>query len=652
MHILFLVKITYYIVHVFHFVENIIVFQVDCSILMLMDDTDLIKYLPKYGDRVAVIHFAKAQQRRKETTKRKMNLIDTLSRRFKARHHQSDDLDKPGPSKSDTSIVRKPSKNASKKARAVEIGWLDYEHSTQVYRQVRTKDGGGVRKITVSKMARKSDILEEGKKLFFPQGISSKGRADEYKFDVMDYQEHILDEVSSVGEIYRKTCFPILRLYLSTKKQSKDEDTSDDDELPVVDLSTDNLETSNSPPFLSTANIPRGGSRSDDPHMNSVQSQDVDVSVVENVNIDDPQPQVLDDSDIQFGPFDQEDHEAENATLPLDDVLLYNHPQNKREIRIHRCTVLKDMIETFKDPTILSDFCCFKMILPNGDEEMGEGEGVTKDCLSEFWGNFYDQCTTGSRAKVPYLRHDFSYEEWSAVGRIIVLGWTQCKYFPVQLALPFMESVTIRRPTCDLIDSFLMFLPEEEADIISSALKDYESIDQDDLFDVLSNYNCRNVPSKGKLEKIIMELAHKELVQAPTFVANCWRREFGPIKGLDFKDVVKQLSPTSRKVVSKLSFPDKMTAEQETTANHLQRMVRSIEMNILKKFLRFCTGSDLLPDRAITVSFNNMTGLERRPVAHACPQILDLPTMYDDFPQFRSEFKNILESGVWAMELV
>lgn len=60
-------------------------------------------------------------------------------------------------------------KNASKDTRRIELGWIHNK------RQVRTKCGGGTRKVVVPKKAGYEDLLKLGKELFFPAGQSKKG---------------------------------------------------------------------------------------------------------------------------------------------------------------------------------------------------------------------------------------------------------------------------------------------------------------------------------------------------------------------------------------------------------------------------------------------------------------------------------------------
>ncbi|KAL3043329.1 hypothetical protein OYC64_003239 [Pagothenia borchgrevinki] len=72
----------------------------------------------------------------------------------------------------------------------------------------------------------------------------------------------------------------------------------------------------------------------------------------------------------------------------------------------------------------------------------------------------------------------------------------------------------------------------------------------------------------------------------------------------------------------------------------------------LKKILRFCTGSSVICVDRIGVCFNAETGLSRRPVAHTCGAILEVPCTYSSFPEFRMEFDNILSSNYFEMDIL
>lgn len=117
---------------------------------------------------------------------------------------------------------------------------------------------------------------------------------------------------------------------------------------------------------------------------------------------------------------------------------------------------LTDLINAFKDPKMIASEVCIKIRLQNGELEQGEGSGVLRDCLTEFWMDFYDSCTLGVELKVPFIRHDFQQEEWQAVARVFVVGWKQAGYFPVKLAIQFLEEVLYGSTTSSFKDSLLL----------------------------------------------------------------------------------------------------------------------------------------------------------------------------------------------------
>lgn len=63
------------------------------------------------------------------------------------------------------------------------------------------------------------------------------------------------------------------------------------------------------------------------------------------------------------------------------------------------------------------------MHLLNGDLEQGDASGVLRDCLTEFWMDFFDSCTPRVEVKVPFIGHDFQREEWQAVASRVETSW-------------------------------------------------------------------------------------------------------------------------------------------------------------------------------------------------------------------------------------
>ncbi|XP_077862693.1 uncharacterized protein LOC144344694 [Saccoglossus kowalevskii] len=338
------------------------------------------------------------------------------------------------------------------------------------------------------------------------------------------------------------------------------------------------------------------------------------------------------------------------------------HPGGIRMIVIHRSKILEDMLKEFSDPGILAEDIDIRLVLPDSSAmEQAVGSGVIRECFTAFWMEFYERCTIGNIYRVPFLRHDFTRSSWEAVGRIIVKGFYLAKYFPTALAQPFimevfLKEVNIQRDSQQLLEAYFLFVPEGEREVFNQAISDFNAVDEEDLTDALDNHQCRKLPSADNMREIILEIAHKEIIQEPMFVADCWRKILLPLSSTICSDNINKFyedkKPNPKKVIKLLQFPDQMNTEEKIVGNHLQRYIREIDGSLLKSFLRFITGSDLMPEDPLNISFVKLSGICRRPVAHTCSNLLELPSSYDNYPDFRAEFNTILNAGVWVMDII
>lgn len=122
-----------------------------------MTDTELSTYLPIHGDRLRLRQLLKSEHGVK-----KKKLLQILQEK----------LDK-AKSKSKREILEEEemrrqygNKNAFKDRRYIELGWIHKTHLRA--KQVRSRTGGGTRKVCIKKDSTKQDILQEAIKLFFP----------------------------------------------------------------------------------------------------------------------------------------------------------------------------------------------------------------------------------------------------------------------------------------------------------------------------------------------------------------------------------------------------------------------------------------------------------------------------------------------------
>lgn len=143
--------------------------------MLLMSDEQLSKYLPLYGDHLAVLSYCK----RKDSTgnSRQSKLFERLKLKLgKKKKPRTDNTE-------DTDCELNNRRKTVKESRKIEIGWMLYEESQSSFVQVPTKRGGGTRKLEVPKEWKKDDLLKEGIRLFFPNGKNSVGNLDDSEFN-------------------------------------------------------------------------------------------------------------------------------------------------------------------------------------------------------------------------------------------------------------------------------------------------------------------------------------------------------------------------------------------------------------------------------------------------------------------------------------
>ncbi|XP_076133741.1 uncharacterized protein LOC143116214 [Alosa pseudoharengus] len=404
---------------------------------------------------------------------------------------------------------------------------------------------------------------------------------------------------------------------------------------------------------------PQPNSRIDQDMHRLGNSQQTPVPLLESAAISNIQPPTADEGNQVLHGFGNAQFTPEIIHPPsipdVPDTLDGQTTDEPITLTIRRGHCLSDLIQAFKNPDILNMDVSIKMRLPNGALEEGEGSGVTRDCLTEFWTDFYERCTLGGDVKVPFIRHDYQFEEWQAVARILVVGWKFARYFPVKLAPPFLEMALYGTNTSSLKDSFLQYVSDNERQVLLKALEDFNSVEKDDLFDALEIHDCLQMPNEENLIPLLSQLGHKALLQAPLFIIESWRpilQHFATSMPPDvLHGVLCQKIPTAKAVKELLMFPHNMSPLQTTVARYLKRYIGDMDMHNLQLFLRFCTGSNLI-GKKITVEFIETSEFQRRPQSHTCGCILKLPVGYHNYPELRCDFNNILASSVWVMDYI
>ena len=119
----------------------------------------------------------------------------------------------------------------------------------------------------------------------------------------------------------------------------------------------------------------------------------------------------------------------------------------------------------FSDPNILNFKLDVTVVDEMGKEEVGSGNGVLRDAISEFWRLFFLAATIRAAEKMPFIRHDFKQNEWQAVGRVFVYSFVHLSYLPLELSPAFIIMTCLFEDealTNDLLlDSFRFYVSSE-----------------------------------------------------------------------------------------------------------------------------------------------------------------------------------------------
>ncbi len=111
-------------------------------------------------------------------------------------------------------------------------------------------------------------------------------------------------------------------------------------------------------------------------------------------------------------------------------------------------------------------------------------------------------------------------------------------------------------------------------------------------------HECHQIPNEDNISALVTQLGHKALIQTPMFVIECWRPILKSLAAVmtpqKLEEILQQQMATTKRVKHIL---------KSSVARHLKRCVGELDKNVLRLFLRFCTGAGLLFGSDITVNF-------------------------------------------------
>lgn len=146
------------------------------------------------------------------------------------------------------------------------------------------------------------------------------------------------------------------------------------------------------------------------------------------------------------------------------------------------------------------------------------------------------------------------------------------------------------------------------------------------LIDILSRFACRHIPTANSIQQLINDVARYEFsvktltathamrIGVPTIYSGFWEN----FTTEELFTLYKALTTTPSSVLRMILEPVAMNAAKERVYGYLISFVGNLTLEELRLFLRFITGSSVCIDKKIEITFNNLTGAARRPIAHTC----------------------------------
>ena len=339
-----------------------------------------------------------------------------------------------------------------------------------------------------------------------------------------------------------------------------------------------------------------------------------------------------------------------------------------KEYYVERGKVYQDVLDLYRRNEIVNE--CPIYITFKGERAVDSG-GVQRDMLSSFWEAAYNTLFEGSNLLTPMIHPQTDLAVFPIIGRILSHGYLVTGILPVRIALPTLICMLLGPPASIskelLLDTFLDFVSSEERKTMQLALAYKEKDEfpnhlQGHLENVLANFACRLLPKPSALLSVIEQVARFEFISKPAAAISMiysgiptnhrefWRRQ-SPDKMVE---LYRHLTLNPQKMIEMLHFPEACLPQQERVYGYLRTMIGNSSSNQLRQLMRFITGSCVCNSDKITVQLNGLSGLARRPIAHTCDCVIELPTAYSNYDDFCGDFHCIFaqtnDEYTWQMD--
>lgn len=335
--------------------------------------------------------------------------------------------------------------------------------------------------------------------------------------------------------------------------------------------------------------------------------------------------------------------------------------------KVKRISVFEDVLEMYKKKSIMGEYPI--RVAFEGEMAIDQG-GVTRDMFSAFWDECYSSMFDGSTLLVPMLCPQTDTSVFPVVGSIISHAYLVSGFLPVRIALPCIIGILLG-PSASitqsvLCEAFLEYISATERTIFKDALDTstctFSLEVQEKLLSTLSRFGCRQLPTPSNLKTCLVQVAQFEFCCKPAAAISYMHSGIPPSHAAFWVSqsvtgicsIYKTLAVSCRKVLDVIKWPEDMNAAEDRVSSYLVEMIGNMTSSLVQRFLRFVTGSSVLTVKNLEVQFNRLSGVARRPIAHTCSCLLELPVCYANYCDFHDEWMSILNDPelCWFMDSI
>ena len=333
---------------------------------------------------------------------------------------------------------------------------------------------------------------------------------------------------------------------------------------------------------------------------------------------------------------------------------------------IHRDEIYEDVVAMYRNKfsEIVKEF---PFRIKYIDERAVDTGGVARDMFSGFWEKCYLYHCDGEKLLVPAVHPNTDMAAFSVLGTILVHGFMTSGFMPVKLAFPVVAYV-LCGPEMIIRDSIFLeslvdYVPTSDCNILKKAFKVtddcYDEKMKTGLIDILSRLGCSEMPTPSNIKRLLISTAKHTfhgkplglLITMRAGVPACYHKFWQQFDIDKLFSIYKALNASVSSVLKSIMEPIAMNAAEDKVFKFLRTYITNLKVEELRRFLRFVTGSSVLTSMNITIIFNNLSGVGRRPLVHTCDCTLELSKSYSSYPEFEHEFTvYLLDETSWIMD--